>query len=146
MAELDRLDITNPDQGGGQAVGRHGVTGDLEKAVATDAFSDCYRLPQGAPIAADDGGAHEVPPGVHKNSAGRLAGEANPDNLATGRGRHLRQRPLRRAPPLGGISLEPAGCLAVRGVLGGGRRLDGARLIDGDRRGPYRPDVEPDEH
>ena len=145
MAELDRFDIANPEEGGGQAVGHHRVTGDLEKAVATDAFSDRYRLRQGALIA-DDGGPHDDPPGVHKNRAGRLAGQANPNNLATGGARHLGQRSLRRAPPLGGILLEPAGRLAIRVVLGGGRRVDGARVIDGDRRGPRRPDVETEEH
>jgi len=121
VAELDRFDIANPEEGGGQAVGRHRVTGDLEKAVATDAFSDRYRLRQGALIAADDGGSHDDPSGVHKNRAGRLAGQANPGNLATGGARHLGQRSLRRAPPLGGILLEPAGWLAIRGILGGGR-------------------------
>src|SRR5438093_864211 len=100
----------------------------------------------GALIAADHGGPHDDPPGVHKNRAGRLAGQANSSSLATGSARHLGQHSLRRAPPFGGILLEPAGWPAIGGVLGGGRRVDGARLIDGDRRGPRRPAVETEKH
>src|SRR5437660_125352 len=86
---------------------------DMPQPVAAAAFSDRFRLRQGALIAADDGGSHDDPSGVHKNRAGRLAGQANPGNLATGGARHLGQRSLRRAPPLGGILLEPAGWLAI---------------------------------
>ena len=98
VAELYRFDIAQPECCGSQAIGRGRVPGDREEAVATDVFSHLHRLPEGAPVAAENGRPYDDPPRVHKNGA-RVAGQANPGNLAAGGPGHRGQRALGRAPP-----------------------------------------------
>ena len=145
VAELDRFDVPQPEDGGRLMAGQRWAAADLDQAPSTDLFADVVRLRGRTPVAAEDCGPNRCARGVDKHAA-PLAGHTESGDLARNLPGHGRQDLRRGTPPIVGVLFRPAGTRRLCRVSGRRRGGDGSGLIDRDGVGAGGPDVETEQH